>query len=139
MGNCLRHESEIVWGGENWGSPDDWAASPEPKKFYRKVEDTRCRDEADDHDHTEEEEDDMLLGFGEKKKMKNVMMKRGLSSVGVEPCDGDEITTEVKIKITKKQLQELITMAEDVEGLSMQPMMLTREKSWRPALQSIPE
>uniref|UniRef100_A0A0V0H4C8 Putative ovule protein n=1 Tax=Solanum chacoense TaxID=4108 RepID=A0A0V0H4C8_SOLCH len=58
------------------------------------------------------------------------------------------LTKEVKIKITKKQLSELMGKA-DVQGLSVhqllkQLMNVTeslelRQRSWRPALQSIPE
>ncbi|KAI3820530.1 hypothetical protein L1987_08078 [Smallanthus sonchifolius] len=56
---------------------------------------------------------------------------------------------EVKIKITKKQLEELLGMKE-MQGLTLE-QVLTRlinggdgvfqsnQRSWRPALQSIPE
>ncbi|KAL8215738.1 hypothetical protein R6Q57_022575 [Mikania cordata] len=58
-------------------------------------------------------------------------------------------TTEVKIKITKKQLEELLSMKE-MHGLTLE-QVLTRlmnggdgmarsdQRSWRPKLQSIPE
>ncbi|KAK4344010.1 hypothetical protein RND71_037104 [Anisodus tanguticus] len=58
------------------------------------------------------------------------------------------LATEVKVKITKKQLSELMGKA-DVQGLSVHQlltqMMNVSERfelhhhSWRPALQSIPE
>ncbi|KAK2977880.1 hypothetical protein RJ640_020224 [Escallonia rubra] len=57
-------------------------------------------------------------------------------------------TTEVKIKITKKQLEELLGKI-DVKGLPVQQVLAqlmsagdgykAHQKSWRPALQSIPE
>lgn len=57
-------------------------------------------------------------------------------------------TTEVKIKITKKQLEELLGKM-DVKELSVQQVLAqlinvshsyeTHHRSWRPALQSIPE
>ncbi|XP_022139678.1 uncharacterized protein LOC111010526 [Momordica charantia] len=57
--------------------------------------------------------------------------------------------TEVKIKITKKQLEELLGKA-DVKGLSVQQVLAqliavgdqfheSRHRPWRPVLQSIPE
>lgn len=57
--------------------------------------------------------------------------------------------TEVKIKITKKQLEELLGRA-DVKDMSVQQVLeqlirvsdrcdQTHQQSWRPALQSIPE
>ncbi|KAJ7963825.1 DUF4228 domain protein [Quillaja saponaria] len=55
---------------------------------------------------------------------------------------------EVKIKITKKQLEELLGRAQG-KGLSVQQVLTrlinvsdrfeTHQRSWRPALQSIPE
>ncbi|OAY67222.1 uncharacterized protein LOC109715048 [Ananas comosus] len=58
-------------------------------------------------------------------------------------------TTEVKIKITKKQLQELLTQI-DEKGLPIQKVLaelismsesyrLRDDQHWRPVLQSIPE
>ncbi|KAA8523682.1 hypothetical protein F0562_010105 [Nyssa sinensis] len=52
--------------------------------------------------------------------------------------------TEVKIKISKKQLEELLSRM-DVQGLSVQQVLAqlingeTHQRAWRPALQSIPE
>ncbi|XVF70668.1 hypothetical protein PTKIN_Ptkin11bG0180900 [Pterospermum kingtungense] len=55
---------------------------------------------------------------------------------------------EVKVKITKKQLEELLGRV-DVKELSVQQVLAqlinvsnqyeTNQRSWRPALQSIPE
>ena len=56
---------------------------------------------------------------------------------------------EVKIKITKKQLEELLGKT-DVQGLTVQQVLAqlikvsgddfqSNQKPWRPALQSIPE
>ncbi|KAK9080656.1 hypothetical protein SSX86_000414 [Deinandra increscens subsp. villosa] len=63
---------------------------------------------------------------------------------------GKRRTTEVKIKITKKQLEELLGMKE-VQGMTVE-QVLTRlinggdgvfesagQRSWRPALHTIPE
>ncbi|KAK2981081.1 hypothetical protein RJ640_012036 [Escallonia rubra] len=57
-------------------------------------------------------------------------------------------TTEVKIKITNKQLEELLGKI-DVKGLPVQQVLAqlmsagdgyeAHQRSWRPALQSIPE
>ncbi|KAI3755868.1 hypothetical protein L1987_55677 [Smallanthus sonchifolius] len=58
------------------------------------------------------------------------------------------VTTEVKIKISKKQLEELLGRT-DVQGLTVEQVLAqlmdasdgfeSHQRSWRPALQSIPE
>ncbi|KAL7585688.1 uncharacterized protein LOC111912689 [Lactuca sativa] len=57
-------------------------------------------------------------------------------------------TTEVKIKISKKQLEELLGRT-DVQGLTVEQILAklmnvsdgfeSNQRPWRPALQSIPE
>ncbi|CAI9773436.1 unnamed protein product [Fraxinus pennsylvanica] len=59
-----------------------------------------------------------------------------------------ETGREVKIKISKKQLEELLSR-ENSQGLSVQQILTqlmnvsdgfeTHQRSWKPALQSIPE
>ncbi|XP_043693129.1 uncharacterized protein LOC122643579 [Telopea speciosissima] len=104
MGNCLRHESDIVWGGDNWGSADDWGL-PESEKLYRK--DTQR----------------------------------------IPSSSADAETEVMKIKITKKEFDELAGKG-DVEEMLTQLMNVGEERyqqahqqqrSWRPALKSIPE
>ncbi|KAI3702978.1 hypothetical protein L6452_28732 [Arctium lappa] len=61
---------------------------------------------------------------------------------------GKPASTEVKIKISKKQLEELLGRA-DVQGLTVEQVLAqlmnvsdrfdTHQRSWRPALHSIPE
>ncbi|MFS7940676.1 hypothetical protein Hanom_Chr05g00467251 [Helianthus anomalus] len=66
-------------------------------------------------------------------------------------CSSDvkKPTTEVKIKITKKQLEELLGMKE-MHGLTLEQVLArlmnggdrvfeSNQRSWRPALPSIPE
>ncbi|KAK1407035.1 hypothetical protein QVD17_38645 [Tagetes erecta] len=59
------------------------------------------------------------------------------------------MTTEVKIKISKKQLEELLG-AKEMHGLTLEQVLnrlmnggdevvRSDQRSWRPALQSIPE
>ncbi|KAD2132543.1 hypothetical protein E3N88_41789 [Mikania micrantha] len=57
-------------------------------------------------------------------------------------------TTEVKIKISKKQLEKLLGQT-DVQGLTVEQVLArlmsasdqfeSHQRSWRPALKSIPE
>ncbi|XP_027333480.1 uncharacterized protein LOC113848246 [Abrus precatorius] len=56
------------------------------------------------------------------------------------PNGGKKRTTEVKIKITKKQLEELVGKV-DVKELRVEEVLaqLMKHRPWRPALQSIPE
>ncbi|RDX78963.1 hypothetical protein CR513_40675, partial [Mucuna pruriens] len=53
-------------------------------------------------------------------------------------------TREVKIKITKKQLEELVGKVEEVKELRVEHVLAhlikhSLHRPWRPALQSIPE
>ncbi|GJW74383.1 hypothetical protein Tco_0133753 [Tanacetum coccineum] len=59
-----------------------------------------------------------------------------------------KVKTEIKIKISKKQLEKLLSSA-DVKGLTSQQVLAqlmnvsdrveSHQRAWRPALQSIPE
>ncbi|XP_010278699.1 PREDICTED: uncharacterized protein LOC104612811 [Nelumbo nucifera] len=120
MGNCMRHESSMTWAGEDWGSPasDGMFVNDSP---YGVLSDKSRR--------TSDTEKESLLG----EKIGNV-----------------NTSTEVKIKISKKQLEELLGRV-DVRGLSVEQILgllqkvsdhyqtTTQHRSWRPALQSIPE
>ncbi|MFS7940678.1 hypothetical protein Hanom_Chr05g00467271 [Helianthus anomalus] len=110
MGNCVRKDS-----GNQRESP---VSSPEKPKLSRK---SRKRSVAADED------------------------------LGDRFCSSDvkKPTTEVKIKITKKQLEELLGMKE-MHGLTLEQVLArlmnggdrvfeSNQRSWRPALPSIPE
>ncbi|XP_060210759.1 uncharacterized protein LOC132637729 [Lycium barbarum] len=117
MGNCMKKESSMQWGGEDWSLPS--TVPKTNKDFY-------C------HKTMKVEEDH--LHIGEEKENFN-------SSTSM-------IKEVIKIKITKKQLSELMGKA-DVEGLSVHQLLTKlmnvnegielHHRSWRPALQSIPE
>ncbi|KAI3673803.1 hypothetical protein L6452_39933 [Arctium lappa] len=112
MGNCIRKDSDVQWGGDDWGSP---SSSPENSMLYSEAV------------------------VGEKD-----------SGDRFSTSDGKRApTTEVKIKITKKQLEELLGMKE-MKGLTLQQVLNqlmnggdggfeSDQRSWRPALESIPE
>ncbi|KAL0443377.1 UNVERIFIED_CONTAM: hypothetical protein Slati_2060400 [Sesamum latifolium] len=111
MGNCIRKGSAAEWGGEDWGS----------------------------------------FGSGDKTGTRGDLYG---DSLGVQKrsllgeSDGVLSSTEVKIKISKKELEQLVKKA-DAEGLSVQQVLAqlmdvgdrfeAHQRSWRPALQSIPE
>ncbi|CAN0901030.1 hypothetical protein LINGRAHAP2_LOCUS21176 [Linum grandiflorum] len=94
----------------------------------------------EDWSFQEEGEDDILLGDHQNKNRGGFV--NSTSSSSSEPA------TEVKIKITKKQLQELLGRV-DVKQLSVQQVVAhlitvsdgfeAQDRSWRPNLQSIPE
>ena len=122
MGNCLRRKSSsTVWAGDDWGSLN--ASKNHHDAMFAEA----------DHDH----------------KGNNVERHRLLGNMSSSSASaGNNHAREVKIKITKKELEELVNM----QGLSMEQVLarlaeaaddskyeLERQRSWRPALQSIPE
>ncbi|XP_057540453.1 uncharacterized protein LOC130818336 [Amaranthus tricolor] len=108
MGNCLKHESQVQWGGED-----------RPKSFTTSGVDKSAM-------KVEEEE---LISS----------RNGGFSKI-----------KEVKVKITKKELQELLgKMKMRQQGFSPEHVLgqlvkvsvhcESHHRSWRPRLQSIPE
>ncbi|KAH7546708.1 hypothetical protein FEM48_Zijuj01G0230300 [Ziziphus jujuba var. spinosa] len=121
MGNCLRHESSMTWAGEDWGSPAS-------EKLFPRSTISKSHHEMDKDEGGEREK-----SFG--------------SYPATSRSGGG--STEVKIKITKKQLEELLGRAA-VKDMSVQQVLeqlirvsdgfgQNNQRSWRPALQSIPE
>ncbi|KAI4366156.1 hypothetical protein MLD38_022070 [Melastoma candidum] len=109
MGNCIRHESPMHWGGDDWGPT-----------FSRS-------DDADDP------------------SCDQVVVKGKIESRGMGPGTWSR-STEVKIRITKKQLEELLRKLDVKDKVSVQQAMsrLVRMseqhgRSRRPALKSISE
>lgn len=108
----------MQWAGEDWGSP----AAPE---------------------HLLSGEDALLRNADKNNEAADVS-----SSPPSTTATSATKTTEVKIKITKKQLEELLGKVE-VQGLSVHQLLdqlmsasdrfVAQQRSWRPALQSIPE
>ncbi|KAE9456649.1 hypothetical protein C3L33_11583, partial [Rhododendron williamsianum] len=109
----------MQWAGEDWGSP----AAPEQLLSG----------------------EDTLLRNADKNNKADVSSSSSPPSTTATPATK---TTEVKIKITKKQLEELLGKVE-VQGLSVHQLLdqlmsasdrfVAQQRSWRPALQSIPE
>ncbi|PIA57918.1 hypothetical protein AQUCO_00500083v1 [Aquilegia coerulea] len=121
MGNCFRHESSTMWGGEEWGSPLPQKLASTNGHLYNKAK------------KESPAEGKFLLGNDDGDEGNNI----------------SSAPTEVKIKITKKELEELLGQV-DVQGLSVQQLLaqlinvsndyhIQDSRSWRPALSSIPE
>lgn len=85
--------------------------------------------------------------YHKREKCENASILKGAptSSTTADACKG----TEVKVKVTKKQLEEMLGRA-DVEGMSTEELLFqlvksnggcdqVRHRPWRPALRSIPE
>lgn len=131
MGNCIVKESSTQWGGDDWGCP-----SPVPSEAQKPVFSGG-------------------VGHGSKLKyMKPIKMEEQKSFLGGKK-GADSLPpptkagSEVKIKITKKQLEELLSKV-DVQGKPVKEVLTqllslgdhgseAQPRSWRPALQSIPE
>ncbi|XP_059440490.1 uncharacterized protein LOC132172945 [Corylus avellana] len=123
MGNCLRRQSgsSVVWAGDDWGSLTS-------KNSF----------EDDDDDNACNVERHRLLG-----------VETGAFSLSSSSTNTSTAgTREVKITITKKELEELVGRA-DMQGLSTKQILSRlmdsadrydeHQRPWRPALQSIPE
>ncbi|WCJ32917.1 hypothetical protein M5689_014312 [Euphorbia peplus] len=116
MGNCLRRDSSMQWGGDDWGSN-----SPESIN-------TRSHDDGDD--------------YVEKQDQKELFLHQQCSK-------SSSNVKEVKIKISKKELAELLGRVDmnelSVEQVLAQLINITnavvsdRNRPWKPDLQSIPE
>ncbi|CAF2099845.1 BnaA05g18720D [Brassica napus] len=112
MGNCLRHESEMHWAGEDW---DDFIT----------------QDEEDHHHHSSKKTST--------KARKTVNVKRESKS-----CDPPH--HEIKIRLTRKQLQDLLNKVNvhDLTGYAAPDIDRKNQEGnqhrlWKPVLQSIPE
>ncbi|XP_041025261.1 uncharacterized protein LOC121265636 [Juglans microcarpa x Juglans regia] len=128
MGNCCRRESRsMVWAGDDWGSV------------------TSKIDEEADHQKTNYNVERLrLLGENGDFALSNSSTSTGTTTGAA--------TREVRVKITKKELEELVGRV-DVRGLSAKQILARLmdaadhiydeaehdHRSWRPALQSIPE
>ncbi|WCJ32919.1 hypothetical protein M5689_014314 [Euphorbia peplus] len=102
MGNCLRRDSAMQWGGDDWGSSSDYMTTSS-------------------HDDYEKEEGSSKLSNNK----------------------------EVKVKISKQQLAELLGRV-DMNELSVQQVLAElmnitdsvvsdHNRPWKPNLQTIPE
>ncbi|KAJ0081268.1 uncharacterized protein LOC116111791 [Pistacia vera] len=130
MGNCIRRESSnMVWAG------DDWEFSSRG----------RVMDDIDDDKHGERNAGDVNV---EKRRL---LSEKGGFSSSSSLSSSSPSTREVKIKISKKELEELVHRV-DMQGLSLKQVLeklidanidhhhhLEHQRSWRPVLQSIPE
>ncbi|KAJ4828736.1 hypothetical protein Tsubulata_025150 [Turnera subulata] len=146
MGNCCRRESSAaVWDG------DDWESIAEREKRHG----SQDEDEDDDDD-----DDDFLINMQDRQRLvggsridfsssssSNIYNSSSSSSSWGSSSTGGE----VKIKITKKELEEIMARV-DRQGLSLEQVLaglinntdskfekLDRTGSWKPALQTIPE
>ncbi|XP_018439950.2 uncharacterized protein LOC108812242 [Raphanus sativus] len=106
MGNCLRHESETHWSGEDWD--DDFITEHE---------------EEQDHHHSS----------------KTTSIKAGETVILAQ--DSKPSHHEIKIRLTKKQLQNLLNQVNvhDLTGSDRKTEEANHHRLWTPVLHSIPE
>ncbi|CAK7351189.1 unnamed protein product [Dovyalis caffra] len=124
MGNCcVTSSSSVVWAGDDWGSV-----------AHHKHHPATMLHGADDED--------------EEYGSTNNERQRLLDTSSL--CSGS--TREVKIKITKRELEEIMARV-NMQGLSMEQVLARfvnstsdlkfemehHHRHWKPALQSIPE
>lgn len=133
MGNCCRRESRsMVWAGDDWGSLTskmDEEVADHNQNTYMNVERQR------------------LLGENGDFAFSNSSASSNGNTAGAAA------TREVRVKITKKELEELVGRV-DEQGLSAKQILARLmdaadqkydeaeheyHRPWRPALQSIPE
>ncbi|OMO80637.1 hypothetical protein CCACVL1_12838 [Corchorus capsularis] len=128
MGNCFRHQSSTQWAGDDWGTSP--ASHDEDEEFFGN------ESKRDTYEYNKG-----MVNLEEKGLLGN-HQKLGYTTTS------SNSTHEVKVKITKKQLEELLGRV-DVKELSVQQVLAqlisvsnqyeANQRSWRPALQSIPE
>lgn len=123
MGNCLRHESSTTWAGEDW----EYLATEDSSPISSSKGD-----------------------IGEKStKIREVGLVEEDEKSFKSDSKSTTSSTEVKIKITRKQLEMLLGRPE-MKEMSVQQILAQlinvndkcethRSRSWRPALKSIPE
>ncbi|KAJ0232196.1 hypothetical protein HA466_0292870 [Hirschfeldia incana] len=109
MGNCLRHESETHWSGEDWD--DDFITEHE---------------EAQDLHHHQDSSNTTSI-----KSSKTVILTQ----------DNKSSHHEIKIRLTKKQLQDLLNQVNvhDLTGSDRKTEEGHHHRLWTPVLHSIPE
>ncbi|XP_068309795.1 uncharacterized protein [Pyrus communis] len=129
MGNCIRHESSM-WAGEDWGCLANGMNG-----------DSYC-----DGDQA-----NIKIMKRKKNQIEEASQRDSCCSTTTTTSNSSKIraATEVKIKITKKQWEELLGKVEfkqtSVEQVLAQLIRVSDgyetqlQRSWRPALQSIPE
>ncbi|XP_009111145.2 uncharacterized protein LOC103836604 [Brassica rapa] len=108
MGNCLRHESETHWSGEDWD--DDFI--------------TEHEEEQDHHHHH---------------CSKTTSIKASKTIIVTQ--DSNSSHHEIKIRLTKKQLQDLLNQVNvhDLTGSDRKTEEGNHHRLWTPVLHSIPE
>ncbi|KAK1391844.1 hypothetical protein POM88_010900 [Heracleum sosnowskyi] len=124
MGNCIKKESSMQWGGDDWSDDySDQEINPYSQNYtYKKI--------------TEQEED------------------TGASTNDDVYTESMKETTQVKLRITRKQLEELLTESTTkIQGVSAEQVLAHlinvsmhnddfhshQHHSWRPHLPTITE
>ncbi|CAM8934781.1 unnamed protein product [Rhodiola kirilowii] len=129
MGNCLKKESTAdQWGGEEWdeflNSKTSKSSTPAPSETESRRRDNKCEKvRFDAHVEVEQEK---------------------------ESSKGGMKVKQVRIRISKKQLDELLGKVDLLESLKVHEMMSllieglqnddgNGQRAWRPVLKTIPE
>ncbi|XP_074566887.1 uncharacterized protein LOC141823498 [Curcuma longa] len=123
MGNCIEVQKPILWVDDDYDDADDMEAAAESSAYSRAA----------------------------KPKAAEAILPT--SAAGCKEGATAVASTEIKIKMSKKQLQELLRQVEE-QGLPLQKLLadllvvreicldnrdVTKDAHWRPNLQSIPE
>ncbi|XP_030440788.1 uncharacterized protein LOC115662839 [Syzygium oleosum] len=138
MGNCIRHECPMQWGGDDW-EDGLFSASSEGSGGGDAAAAAAAAAGAD----ADETEELLEKRSGRRHRSSNAATPAAAAAAAVGK--------EVKIRITKRQLEELLGKPDaneekPVEQLVSQLMAMSSsdrfeagQRSWRPALKSIPE
>lgn len=142
MGNCCRHESSMTWAGDDWDcfESETRVSNKENRQQNKKFDEKVMKKK------TEE-----IININEEFKMMNENCSNHHKNI--ISSSSSSSTDQIKIRITKKELEELLGKI-DVQGLSIEQILTQilmnssnndlqyhaqHHQSWRPALQSIPE
>lgn len=109
MGNCCSPASSMEWGGDDWGSLKSKNTTSTTTTRNKRSSSRKVFDEAQHHHHG------LSLGNVQKEKLLGVL--RASFSSSEYNADANSINGKVNLKISKKELEELLGAIENQQQM----------------------